>query len=406
LENWVQIITPTTQSYITYDGNNGQYGVQTDTFQRFLTANNGVSGLGNNYNLPGGAHGSLLTNAFSLAGYSAGDAPTLYYNYMLQTEDANSITLTRDTARVYATADGGQTWFELTTNNDILTTNVQPAELPTYITPNAAANRTDPAALSTVQPTFDANTWLQARVDLSQFAGRSNIQLRFDFSTSGTSIVETGSGLGKGWRDEFNRSNDIRTAQNNNFTGLFIDDIIVGFANPDKWSPSTALPNTQFFALPQIRCSGARNSRCRAPTNWKFARARLRQHDQRPVRRHHHQQQFNDNQRLVNGYLPGRQPDCRRRVVHDLGRRQVCHVRVCSERHGAAPTSSSSPLRPLFGVQSSSATLSMQRCREEVQRGASRRPIQRVVSAGVPDSDATSTINAGFRRMCQPPASP
>ncbi len=36
---------------------------------------------GGNYNLPGGALGSLVTNPFSLDGYTLADKPTLYFNY-------------------------------------------------------------------------------------------------------------------------------------------------------------------------------------------------------------------------------------------------------------------------------------------------------------------------------------
>ena len=41
---------------------------------------------------PGGAHGSVETNEFSLVGYSAQDQPMLYYSYFLDTEDTAAVT--------------------------------------------------------------------------------------------------------------------------------------------------------------------------------------------------------------------------------------------------------------------------------------------------------------------------
>ncbi|HLZ10636.1 MAG TPA: hypothetical protein VKT80_18765, partial [Chloroflexota bacterium] len=192
--------------------------------------------------------------------YSAGDAPTLYYNYLLQTEGVSSLTNMVDAFRVYGSTDGGVTWSELTTNNDILSTNVQSAELPTYLTASAVGNTSDPTALSTVQPTYPTNSWRQARVDLSEFAGQSNIQLRFDFSTAGTSVTESGSGLTtQGLQgDQFGVGpNDIRTAQNNKFLGAFLDDIIVGFANRGEMVTAAPAGETSFFNMPQNPNTGA-----------------------------------------------------------------------------------------------------------------------------------------------------
>ena len=51
------------------------------------TAPESVENVGGNYNLPGGAQGSLITNSFSLAGSGYADKPTLYFTYHLETED-------------------------------------------------------------------------------------------------------------------------------------------------------------------------------------------------------------------------------------------------------------------------------------------------------------------------------
>src|SRR5262249_23358462 len=139
--------------------------------------------LPGNYNLPGGANGSLIASPFSLAGYSAGDQPTLYFNYLLS-NDANNSSLSQmsDSARIMISTDGGQTWRKLATNNLILSNIRFPnAELPSYITPSVRNNPS--ASNSTVQPLFSTSTWMQARIDLSKFAGAASVTLRFDFST-------------------------------------------------------------------------------------------------------------------------------------------------------------------------------------------------------------------------------
>ena len=85
----------------------------------------------NTYDMPGGAYGSLITDKFSLASMSATDKPTFYFDYFLDTEDANhaiqGTRVMRDSARVYIgpftrTDTGGSiytTWDLLATNNDV-----------------------------------------------------------------------------------------------------------------------------------------------------------------------------------------------------------------------------------------------------------------------------------------------
>src|SRR5690606_359846 len=72
----------------------------------------GNEALYNSYNLPGGALGSLATQQFDFSNYSSADKPTLYFNYLLDTENDNSAdadntngTLMTDSFRVYASAD-------------------------------------------------------------------------------------------------------------------------------------------------------------------------------------------------------------------------------------------------------------------------------------------------------------
>ncbi len=168
--------------------------------------------LFNSYNVPGGAAGSLTSGTFSLAGYSAFDKPTLYFNYAADTEvaptaDSNGF---RDSFRVFA-SDDGVIWTELGTNDS--------SELPAVPSVSggvyqggttkqirqelfdATGNVTTvvdrdpnhtfelvpgPTTLKTSDGTpSGVPNWRQARVDLGDFAGKSNIRLRFDFSSSG-----------------------------------------------------------------------------------------------------------------------------------------------------------------------------------------------------------------------------
>ena len=162
----------------------------------------GNATLLNSYNLPGGALGSLQTQSFNLSGYTAADKPTVYFDYSIDTQDANAATsqAMRDSFRVYASSDGAN-WTELATNNSVLShVGTTDAELPTFPTVSGGTYQGDKANQQTQeifdQPgnipttTTDPNTtsvgWRQARVDLGDFAGKSNVTLRFDFSSAGS----------------------------------------------------------------------------------------------------------------------------------------------------------------------------------------------------------------------------
>jgi len=243
-------------AYKAVPGFGGQYGVLSSRFQQDLTSNFANTSIGNNFNLPGGAAGSLVSNnAFSLTGYSPLDKPTLYFNYFLQSENASgnlSSPTMRDSARVYISADNGLTWQMLATNNQMLSTSalLPDAELPTFLSTSRALNTSD--ANQRVQLLHD-NTggWRQARVDLADFAGQANLKLRFDFSTAGTSLVGSrttatsrlpGDVYGVGL-------NSPARGQNNLGEGFYIDDILVGLAERGEMvtGPSN---NTGFFTVP------------------------------------------------------------------------------------------------------------------------------------------------------------
>jgi hypothetical protein len=226
------------------------------------------SAVYNTYDLPGGAMGSLVTNAFSLANYTATDKPTVYFDYYLNSRPASSSTQNPgtmvDSARVFASTDGGQTWQMLATNNSHLaTSNTDPnAELPSFLSTSSSNGSNDIANRQRVQQLFDTaapgapNDWRQARIDLADFAGASNVELRFDFSTAGT--------MAQGIRgDSFGNLASAARAQdgdpllgNASHEGFYVDDVIVGFAERGEMVTNVTA-NTSFFEVPQNRNVGA-----------------------------------------------------------------------------------------------------------------------------------------------------
>lgn len=164
-----------------------------------------------------------MSNSFSLEGYTATERPVLYFNYFLATDGTNAASnAMRDSARAYVSADGGASWTLVATNNSVR--NALTSELPAYASHSATQTPIDPRQL--VQELFDnTGTWRQARIDLGGFAGQSNLQLRFDFSTSGQSNDPSVDGVGYGDLASGSRS------ANNSFEGFYVDDIIIGFAN-------------------------------------------------------------------------------------------------------------------------------------------------------------------------------
>jgi hypothetical protein len=169
-------------------------------------------------NLPGGAHGSVETNEFSLQGYSKDDNPTLYFNYFLDTEGAQGVRFDpivpnedmMDSFRVFAADESGE-WVLLSTNNSF-DNNLSDSDEIDMDPPNAEMQ---------VQDTFD-NTggWRQARVDLSSFAGSEHLKLRFDFSSAGDTntgdLLTTGTELRIGTPADL-RDGDVFTVDDTDF---------------------------------------------------------------------------------------------------------------------------------------------------------------------------------------------
>jgi len=214
----------------------------------------------NTYDLPGGALGSLVTNGFSLANYSAGDKPTLYFNYFLSARSSASNTQNPgtmlDSARVYVSTDNGATWQMVATNNpDLATSNTDPnAELPSFLSASSDIGSNDPR--QQVQQLFDnAGTWRQARIDLSNYSGQSNLKLRFDFSTAGT--MNPSNPLNQGLPgDSFGNFTNVARGQDTGHEGFFVDDITVGFAERGEMVTG-ATPDMSFFQTPRNPNVGA-----------------------------------------------------------------------------------------------------------------------------------------------------
>ena len=204
--------------------------------------------LYNTYALPGGAMGETISDPFSLAGYSPYDKPTLYFTYLLNDRATAGI----DSMRVYVgvTTAGKTTWTEVATN--------QTAELPnykgtTYITSDGGGTsvyRPNDAANQLVQPLFDnTSTWRQARIDLGDFAGDSNLKLMFSFSTAAVSEIAAAGGVLLPGDKNGSLGNPARGQATPPLQGAYIDDIIVGFAGRGEMvTGSTA--DTSMFAVP------------------------------------------------------------------------------------------------------------------------------------------------------------
>ena len=150
-----------------------------------------TQGIERSYNVPGGAKGVIQSRTFSLEGYAAEDLPMLYFNYFMETEAQNGL----DALRVYvATSDGVE--HLVSTNNLSTGPLVNDDEFDDPVADEHA--NYDDVIDADVQPLFDVNgatdpQWRQARVSLGDFAGKSDLSLRIEFSTSGTPVSTSNS---------------------------------------------------------------------------------------------------------------------------------------------------------------------------------------------------------------------
>jgi hypothetical protein len=240
VEEW----TPGGTTYDYMGTGTQQLGVVETDFQRNLTTN---PLIGNNYNFPGGAKGSLTTDSFSLAAYKSTDKPTVYFNYWLDTEGRGSDRSgnMRDAARVWISTNNGLSWDLIATNNSVLDdpgTFTIDGELP----PFKSTSRSELPANSRqdVQELFDVASWRQARIDLGDYAGQANLKFRFEFATSGDTV------LGTSDDQAFGNEGTSERGQRNNFGGFMVDDIIVGFAERGEMATGGTAGLSNFFATP------------------------------------------------------------------------------------------------------------------------------------------------------------
>jgi hypothetical protein len=266
LEEYVRPTASTSTPYLNYQSSDGQFGVldagggadeARARWQQDLTS---AADIGNNYNLPGGAYGSLITNSFSLGGSSYTDKPVLYFNYLLQTENAGSAfdrDDMRDSARVFISANGGA-WQVVATNNSVRSEyRTSNGELPNFVSASSALTT---ANNQQVQELYDTATWRQARIDLGKWAGQTNLRLRFDFSTAGefdgsqrdaagnqiNSINGFANTTGNFQGDE-QRSRE--RGANNDHEGFYVDDVIIGYAERGEMVTGAAVNQTSFFDI-------------------------------------------------------------------------------------------------------------------------------------------------------------
>ena len=152
------------------------------------------------YNFLGGAHGTVQSNSLDLSGFSSQDLPTLYFTYILDTENvnaddspggfnaANLDDVMRDSLRVMVAGEDGR-WQFVATNNmdDALNNRVwddSRGSVHEY-DPVGSQGYTNVFQQRFVQELFDDDVFRQARIDLGPWAGQENVRIRFDFSTAG-----------------------------------------------------------------------------------------------------------------------------------------------------------------------------------------------------------------------------
>lgn len=131
-----------------------------------------------NYNAPGGAYGTTVTNEFSLVGYSASDQPYLYFNYFLASEEVYDILnhfQLRDSVRVFISGSDPENgfnsgdWQQISADDNI---------------DQLILDGSDAAGELGARMYDNTGTWRQVRIPLGEYAGLEHLRLRFDFSTA------------------------------------------------------------------------------------------------------------------------------------------------------------------------------------------------------------------------------
>ena len=152
-----------------------------------------TEGLGS-YDFLGGASGQLESYAIDLKGYNPEDLPYLYFNYFLDTEDANARSNenvdVNDILRVYVNSEEDRTWRLAATNNfdASIVGNDFWDNLDEYdIVESGYVNQN--GIYQFTQELFDVGDWRQARITLAPWAGHSDVRFRLDFNTGGESEI-------------------------------------------------------------------------------------------------------------------------------------------------------------------------------------------------------------------------
>ena len=180
------------------------------------------------YDFLGDAHGSLVTNEFSLAGYDDSHGPYVYFTYFLATERSfddptnGEPPRARDTFRVFIADDqrelGRGQWHLLASNQpnevgideaglidtdltDDITIDVQPLfdntwqDIPAMVetttegfVPSGGRDSFPfPDDVTPIVPVSEeGGVWRQARISLADFSDSDSLRLRFDFATAGS----------------------------------------------------------------------------------------------------------------------------------------------------------------------------------------------------------------------------
>jgi hypothetical protein len=155
---------------------------------------------------------AIRTNSFSLEGYDYTDKPTLYFNYWI---DAGA-----GSAEVQASIDGGGEWITIASNElprSILDDNIiNLRPLPAF---PSVSSRIGQQPNQLVQELFQNTGWRQARIDIGEFAGHADIQLRFLFNPIAIGGVSR---------------------------GMYLDDFIVGFAERGEMVTGATVDTSMF----------------------------------------------------------------------------------------------------------------------------------------------------------------
>lgn len=126
----------------------------------------GRGGVNTVYNYNNGAAGSIVSNEFSLEGYSAIDQPVLYFTYFSDHEQS-----LYDSLRLFISGIGDN-------NADADGDGIADTNSGNWLPLSFDDQGASPTHTST-------GSWRQVRVPLDSYAGLQGLRLRFDFSTAG-----------------------------------------------------------------------------------------------------------------------------------------------------------------------------------------------------------------------------